>query len=52
MSLDDVPQDAPDRIGPDYSPQRTFSEHISHIYKAFTTKYFSTQKANRRYEHG
>lgn len=38
MTLDDGPQDAPDRIGPDYSPQRTFSEHISHIYKAFTTK--------------
>jgi hypothetical protein len=38
VTMDDGPQDAPDRIGPDYAPQRTFSEHVSHIYKAFTTK--------------
>ena len=38
VNIDDGPQDAPDRIGPEHSEKRTFGEHISHIVKAFTTK--------------
>ena len=38
VNIVDIAQDAPDRIGPDYSPQRTFGEHIQHITRAFTTK--------------
>jgi NCS2 family nucleobase:cation symporter-2 len=33
-----VPQDLPDRIGPEMAPKRSFSEHIQHISRAFTTK--------------
>lgn len=33
-----VPEDAPDRIGPDYSPTRTYAEHLQRIVKACTTR--------------
>jgi hypothetical protein len=33
-----VPQDSPDRIGPEMAPKRSFGEHIQHISRAFTTK--------------
>ena len=32
------PHDSADHIGPEYSPKRTFREHLQHLYKAFTTK--------------
>lgn len=38
MAIDNGPMDGPDRIGPDYSPRRTFGEHVNHIAKAFTTR--------------
>ncbi|KAG0649243.1 Purine permease [Hyphodiscus hymeniophilus] len=38
VTINDGPQDAPDSIGPEYSPKRSFGEHLRHIYKAFTTK--------------
>jgi len=38
VTINDGPQDAPDRIGPDYAPQRTRKEHFQHIVSAFTTK--------------
>lgn len=34
----DGPHDAPDRIGPDYSPKRTAKEQFGHVVRAFTTK--------------
>jgi len=34
----DGAQDAPDCIGPEQSPKRTFGQHIQHITAAFTTK--------------
>ncbi|KAG9247788.1 permease family-domain-containing protein, partial [Calycina marina] len=37
-NIDAGPYDGPDTIGPEYSEKRTFSKHISHIVKAFTTK--------------
>ena len=37
-NIDVGPHDGPDRIGPEYSEKRSFSQHISHIVKAFTTK--------------
>lgn len=38
VNIDDGPQDAPDRIGPEHSEKRSFKEHASHVVKAFTTK--------------
>lgn len=38
VNIDNGPQDAPDRIGPEDSPKRGFGEHVQHIVKAFTTK--------------
>lgn len=39
VTIDDGPQDLPDRIAPDESsPKRSFGEHIHHIVRAFTTK--------------
>lgn len=38
VNIDDGPQDAPDRIGPEHSEKRTLGEHVSHIVKAFTTR--------------
>ncbi|KAG4428543.1 hypothetical protein IFR05_015977, partial [Cadophora sp. M221] len=38
MAVDVGLDDGPDRIGPDYSPKRTFSEYIKNVVKAFTTK--------------
>lgn len=38
--LDEGPMDGPDMIIPanEASPKRSIGEHISHIFKAFTTK--------------
>jgi NCS2 family nucleobase:cation symporter-2 len=39
VTIDDGPQDLPDRIVPnESSPKRSFGEHIHHIVRAFTTK--------------
>ena len=38
VTIDNGPQDAPDHIGPEFSPKRSFGEHMQHIFKAFTTK--------------
>jgi hypothetical protein len=40
VTIDEGPRDGPDMIIPanEASPKRTFGEHISHIFKAFTTK--------------
>ena len=38
VTIDQGPMDGPDRVGPDYSPKRSFGEHLRHIGKAFTTK--------------
>ena len=38
VTINDGPQDAPDRIGPEHSPKRSFGEHLKHISAAFTTK--------------
>jgi NCS2 family nucleobase:cation symporter-2 len=38
VTIDNGPHDAPDQIGPEFSPKRSFGEHLQHIYKAFTTK--------------
>jgi hypothetical protein len=38
VTIDQGPMDGPDRVGPDYSPKRTFGGHLRHIGKAFTTK--------------
>ena len=38
VTINDGPQDLPDRIGPESSPKRSFGEHIQHITKAFTTR--------------
>jgi hypothetical protein len=38
VTIDQGPMDGPDTVGPDYSPKRTFGEHLRHIGKAFTTK--------------
>jgi hypothetical protein len=40
VTIDQGPHDGPDMIIPanEASPKRSFGEHISHIFKAFTTK--------------
>lgn len=38
VTMNDGPQDAPDRIGPEFSPKRSFREHLQHIFTAFTTR--------------
>jgi hypothetical protein len=40
VTIDQGPHDGPDVIIPanEASPKRSFGEHISHIFKAFTTK--------------
>ena len=41
VTIDDGPQDLPDRIAPsnsESSPKRSFGEHVRHIVRAFTTK--------------
>lgn len=37
-NITDGPDDGPNRIGPEYSEKRSFSQHMSHIVKAFTTR--------------
>lgn len=38
VTIDNGPEDSPDQIGPEFSPKRSFGEHIQHIVRAFTTK--------------
>ncbi|EHK99919.1 putative Uric acid-xanthine permease [Glarea lozoyensis 74030] len=38
VTIDQGPMDGPDRVGPDYSPKRTFGENLRAFGKAFTTK--------------
>ncbi|CAL3965149.1 unnamed protein product [Diplocarpon coronariae] len=37
-TADDGPQDLPDRIAPESSPERTFGQHVWHFTRAFTSK--------------
>ncbi len=38
-TVNDGPQDVPDRIEPEHAPKRSFGEHIQHITQAFTTRH-------------